>query len=159
MTKMKATIGDVIEIVTSKGLAYAQLTHRHTAPPRYDALIRVFSGIFDERPELEDIESLVHEEEQFRTFVPLNPMLKLPEFSIVRNFPIPDRCQSFPLFRAGMRNPKTKRVAVWWLWDGEREWRVNDLEPGQEKLPIRQIITPPILFDRIATGWRSEDWL
>ena len=44
MTKMKATIGDVIEIVTSKGLAYAQLTHRHTAPPRYDALIRVFSG-------------------------------------------------------------------------------------------------------------------
>ena len=155
--KLRAAIGDVVEIITSNGFAYAQLTHRHTAPPKYGDLIRVLNGIFDERPK--DIDVVVSGDDQFRTFVPLNAMLKLPEFNVVGNYEVPEHCQPFPLFRAGNRSPKTKRVAVWWLWDGEREWRVNDLEPGQELLPIRQLITPPILIDRIETGWRSENWL
>jgi len=152
-----AKIGDVIEISTRKGLGYAQFTHRHSAPPRFGPLIRVIPSTFVTRPD--DLGDLIQGEHQFQTFVPLSGMLKLPEFNVVGNCPVPQHCKPFPLFRDGTPDPKAKRVAVWWLWDGEREWRVNDLEPGQEKLPIRQVITPPILIDRIETGWRSENWL
>ena len=38
---MKVQFGDVIEIRTNKGLAYALYTHRHDVRPRYGAILRV----------------------------------------------------------------------------------------------------------------------
>ncbi len=46
MAKLK--IGDIVEINTAKGLAYAQYTHKHK---QYGALLRVFGRLFDARPD------------------------------------------------------------------------------------------------------------
>jgi hypothetical protein len=40
-------IGDVIEIPTAKGLAYAHYTHQH---PTHGGLVRVFDALFEVRP-------------------------------------------------------------------------------------------------------------
>ena len=43
----RVQIGDIIEIPTTKGLAYAQYTHQH---PTHGGLIRVFDVLFENRP-------------------------------------------------------------------------------------------------------------
>jgi len=43
----RVKIGDIIEIPTSKGLAYAQYTHNHKQRPHFGALIRVLDGLFE----------------------------------------------------------------------------------------------------------------
>jgi hypothetical protein len=51
-------LGDVIEIPTDRGLAYAQYTHE--AKGFYESLIRVLLGLFASRPS--DLRSLVNGE-------------------------------------------------------------------------------------------------
>jgi hypothetical protein len=43
----RAQVGDVFEIVTQKGLAYAQYSHWHD---QYGELIRVLPGLYSARP-------------------------------------------------------------------------------------------------------------
>ena len=45
--RKRPRIGDVVEISTPRGLAYAQFTHKHDAPPKFGALIRVAPGYYD----------------------------------------------------------------------------------------------------------------
>src|SRR5713101_3185521 len=45
-------IGDVVEVPTSKGLAYAQVTHIHNEEhSSYGPLVRIVPGFFTKRPE------------------------------------------------------------------------------------------------------------
>ena len=44
-------VGDVIEIITSRGFAYVHITHIHkTERASYGPLVRVLPGFFDSRP-------------------------------------------------------------------------------------------------------------
>src|SRR4051812_39293924 len=87
----KIKTGDIFEIPTRKGLAYAQFTHAH---PRYGALIRVLPGFFHARPG--DFEQLVGHHESFVTFIPLQAAVNRGIFSIVANCSVPDFASSFP---------------------------------------------------------------
>jgi regulator of RNase E activity RraB len=53
---------------------------------------------------------------------------------------------------AGSRD-KSGRVLDWWLYDGNREWRIGQLSPGQERLSIAAIWNDTLLIDRIMSGW------
>jgi regulator of RNase E activity RraB len=53
---------------------------------------------------------------------------------------------------AGSRD-KSGRVLDWWLYDGNREWRIGQLSPGQEQLSIAAIWNDTLLVDRILSGW------
>jgi hypothetical protein len=145
-------IGDVVEVPVSKGLVYAHYTHRH---PEFGALLRVFGDIFTERPSSADLNTLVRKEPQFITFFPLQAALKHRIVSIAANAEPGEDAKQFPLFRDGVLNPATKRVDVWWLWDGEKEWRVGDLTEEQRKLPMREVINDTLLIERIESGWRN----
>jgi hypothetical protein len=149
MTKLN--IGDVIEIRTTKGFAYAQYTHKHKL---FGALIRVYGRIHKEK--LADVRELSKERSAFSCFFPLGAAVNRRIVSIVANAMVPDELQSFPVFRAGMVNPKTRRVDVWWLWDGDNEWKVGDLNAEQRKLSIRGIWNDTLLMERIESGWRPE---
>jgi len=46
----------------------------------------------------------------------------------------------------------------WWLWDGEKEWKIGELQPGMNALPPRAIINDTLLVERIVSAWRHEDW-
>ena len=143
-------IGDIIEIPTSKGLAYAQYTHRHS---QWGALLRVMPGIHSERPI--SFESLFVLPEQFSAFFPLSQAINQGLVRVVANAPVAAQWKDFPIFRGGHRD-KNGKVADWWLWDGQREWRVGELTPEQWHYPLHQVINDTLLIERIESGWKPE---
>jgi hypothetical protein len=147
----KCKIGDVIEIPIRHGLAYAQFSHLH---PRYNALLRVLPGKFKSRPS--DMMELVGAKEMFVTFFPLQAALNQGIVHFVTNLPVPRVATAFPLFRTGVEDPKTGRVKDWWLWDGEKEWKVGHINAEQRKLPLRGIWNDTLLIERIETDWTPQ---
>ena len=149
MTKPKP--GDIFEIRTAKGNAYAQYTHEHA---QLTSLIRVFEGLYPSLPT--DWGKIVAGPVQFSTFFPLKAAVQRGISKIVAHQPVAEPNKSFPIFRSGIVDPKTRKVAVWWLWDGENEWKIGNLTPEQRKLPIREIWNDALLVQRIEEGWRPE---
>ena len=152
---MKVQIGDLIGIRTSKGLAYALYTHRHDIRPRYGAMLRVFDRLYASRPV--DIATVANLPVRFTTFFPLQAAADRGIVEVVGNIPVPENLAAFPLFRSGLSDPKTKKVSAWWLWDGEKSWRVGILTPEQRELPIRGTWNDTMLIHRIESGWRPEN--
>jgi len=141
-------IGDVIEIRTSRGLAYAQFQAKEAL---HGSLIRVLPGFHATRPA--DLEAVVARKEAFVAFVPLQSMVNRSACEVVANHPLPTHARQFPLFRAGTSDPQTGKVANWWLWDGEQEWVVGNLTEAQRDLPIRSTWTESLLVKNIEMGW------
>jgi hypothetical protein len=149
-TRSRPRIGDVIEVHTSKGLAYVHYTHKHG---QYGALLRVLPNFYRERPK--NFSEIVDVEPQFMTFFPLGAACSRRIVHIVGNVPVPERAQIFPTFRTGIPN-KEGKVESWWLWDGEKGWKIGALKPGMERFPLRGIWNDTLLVQRIEEGWRHE---
>jgi hypothetical protein len=148
----KPQIGDVVEIRTNRGLAYALYTHEHE---QYGSLLRVFSRILLERPR--EFETFLAEQTQFDTFYPLLGAAKRGIVKIAGHVEIPANLQRFPIFRAEGGISRDGRVLNWWLWDGVREWRIGDLSSNQKQFPIRGTVNHTLLVERIESGWKSSD--
>jgi hypothetical protein len=148
----KAKTGSVFELSTPRGLAYAQCTHLHA---RYGHLIRVLPGFFEQRPN--GFELLARRPTVFVTFFPLGAAVSRQVVTVVGNEPVPKEAQEFPIFRAGVPDPATGKVGVWWLWDGEKEWRAGTLSDEQRRLPIRGVWNDTLLIERIVAGWTPEN--
>jgi hypothetical protein len=148
---LRVKIGDIIEIPTSKGLAYAQYTHKHH---QWGALIRVLDGIYKTRPS--NFAELVKKQHRFVTFFPLGAAVNRKIFEVVGHAEVPEEAAKFPLFRAGNAD-KNWKVAVWWLWDGEKSWPVGQLTPEEYKLPIQEIPNDTALVNEIEKGWTPEN--
>ena len=151
MTKLN--VGDVIEIKTSKGFAYAQYTHEHK---RYGSLLRVYSNCYDAPVPIEIINEVVNERPTFSCFFPLKIALKQKIFPIIGNAKVLNENKLFPVFRSVMINPNKGEPNIWWLWDGEKEWRIGALNLEQRKLPIRGIWNDTLLIERIESDWLPE---
>src|SRR5260370_591517 len=88
----RAKIGDIIEIPTVKGLAYAQYTHQH---PTHGGLIRVFDRLFESRPT--DLKQLVNEPVRFSTFLPVRVTVSRGLLKVVGHQDITPKNQTFPI--------------------------------------------------------------
>jgi len=148
----KATLGDIIEIPVATGLAYAQYTHQHAT---HGGLIRVFDKIFNDRPG--DLSTCAMLPVRFSVFFPVRAAVQRGIVHVAGHADIAPANQAFPLFRSGNPDPKTKRVGVWWLWNGERSWRVGELTTEQRKLDLKEIWNDSMLVQRIEEGWRPEN--
>jgi hypothetical protein len=148
--RVRPRIGDVVEIVTDRGLAYAQYTHKHA---RYGAVLRVFGMFYSQRPS--DFVSVVQECPQFTTCFPLGAACSRGIVKVVANEVVASP-STFPVFRTGVADLAGK-TECWWLWDGEHEHRIGALKPGMEKLPIRGIMNDTMLIERLLSGWRAEN--
>jgi hypothetical protein len=73
---------------------------------------------------------------------------------LIANFPVPEFAQKFPVFKATNALPKSDpKDAIWWLWDGKKEWRVGKLsEKEQKKYPYRIFCDNIALIYHIETG-------
>jgi|GEM_PF-452163 hypothetical protein len=147
-------IGDVIEIPTPHGLAFAQYTHRHRL---YGALLRILPGLYGIRPA--HLSALVKGPQSYVAIFPaLNDEVREGRFTIALHEDVPMPARPFPLFRAaGWREPRTGEVRKWWLWDGKREWSIDCLTTEQHALPLREMPTPGMLVQRLAKGWHPSD--
>jgi hypothetical protein len=143
--------GDVIEIPTSRGLCYA---HYSLKKNQWGALLRILPGFFAQRPK--NICALVKEKEKFVTFFPLQAAVNRKIFEVVEFCEVPESARDFPLFRAAGYVDRDGKVHDWWLWDGEREWRIGTLTSEQLKLPIRSVINDTLLIEEIEGDWTPE---
>lgn len=152
-SRSKPTVGDLVEIPTPQGFAYAQYTHSEKL---HGHLLRVLPGLFEQRPS--DLAKLAAERERFLTFFPLGAALKQGIVVLAGSAPIPPWAVAFPLLRArGGIEPGTGRVKNWWLWDGKSETRVDELSAEQRKLSLAEVMNDTALIDKIVSGWKPED--
>lgn len=98
VSRKRPQIGDVIEIATSRGLTYAQFTHKHSL---YGALLRVMPGFHSSRPE--DLSAIILAEPQFSTFFPLATACSKGIVHVVANKAISESLRMFPTFRASVK--------------------------------------------------------
>ncbi|YCI01682.1 hypothetical protein M1D34_12170 [Ensifer sp. D2-11] len=147
----RAKIGDVIQILTSEGVAYAQFTHKHE---EYGHLLAVFEGFHKERPS--EFKQIVDVEPQFYAFFPLQSALNQNLVSVVANTPVSIGNQPFPMFRTCHYTRDGAKVN-WAVWDGEKSERLGrDLNEREKKYSLRGIISAPLLVERIEQGYRPE---
>ncbi|HEY3332327.1 MAG TPA: hypothetical protein VGK19_20020 [Capsulimonadaceae bacterium] len=144
-------IGDIVEIRTKRGLAYAQFTHNHE---KFGSLLRVLEGFYQEAPR--DLNAVANSRSRFQTFFPLGAAVHRGIVSILGNAAIPDEAKAFPTFRSGSRDLGTMTIKNWWLWDGEKEWMVGDLTPDQWKYPLRSVWNDTLLVKRIEEDWNQD---
>jgi hypothetical protein len=147
----KVRIGDILEIPTAKGLAYAQYTHDDSM---YGQLIRVLEKTFQRRPA--DFSETVQGPVQFCVFFPLKAAVRRGIFKIVGQQEVAPSNQVFPTFRSGLPDPQTNKVKTWWFWDGKEEWKVGEITEEQRKMPLSGTINDTLLIEYIETGWRPE---
>ena len=160
MTRRKK-IGDVYEIKTNKGLAYFQYTHEYTKPPKWGSLIRVLDGFYEKRPATNELISLVNKQHKFQTFCFLQHGIKAGEVVFVENFSVPEFAQEFPVFKGTNSSPKRDPLdKVWWLWDGENEWKVGQLSLEEQKqYPLSGVCDITALISSTEKGTSLGDIL
>ncbi|MAZ20245.1 hypothetical protein [Roseovarius sp.] len=147
----RAKIGDVIQILTSGGVAYGQFTHKHG---RFGPLLSVFDGFYAKAPD--NFSQVVAERPNFNTFFPLQPALNEGLLSVVANVPVAASNSEFPKFRTRVVTPDGQ-CGPWWIWDGENEEMLErELTPSEMRYSLRGIISAPLLLERIEQGYRPE---
>jgi len=157
-SQTKVKIGDVIEIKTRKGLAYAQYTHRVEG---YSYLIQVKEGFYHERPK--SFLEMVNKESTIIKFFPLEMAIKRKIFTVVAHVPVPVRFQKFPVFRLWGGIPDKNGIVChkWKFWDGKRIWPpgkewVKKLTREQRQYPIDSIVNDTALIYYIEHDYRPE---
>jgi hypothetical protein len=97
--------------------------------------------------------------ERFVVFFPLQTALNRSIFSVVAHEELPESAKQFPVFRAAGHIDREGRVHDWWLWDGEREWKVGQLTTEQRQLPLLELWNDTLLIERIEKEWTPEhEW-
>ena len=114
-------------------------------------MIRALPGFHAARPS--NLREAAELRESFSIFLPLQAAVNRGIFEVVGNVSVPEFARAFPLFRATVVDPRTKRPGPWWLWDGEKEWMVGTLTEAQWDLPLRLICNDTRLIERIEDCW------
>lgn len=143
---MELNPGDIVEIETPGGLAYAQVTHNHAS---YPEVVRVLSGLHDSRPS--DLETLARSMSHFTAMLPLGAAIERKRVSGTRigAAAIPEEHEAFPIFRMPIHD-KQGRVAYWWLWDGEGLRYETELDADTTDLPIREVMPVDAFMQRLG---------
>ncbi len=147
----RVKFGDIIQILTSEGVAYAQYTHKHE---EYGYLLAIFEGFYNKEPK--DFSEVVNQTPQFWAFFPLQTAINQGLFSVVGNVAVAEENQNFPLFRKCQYTKEGKRVN-WSIWDGKISTRLErELSEEEKRYSMEAIISAPLLVERIQTGYRPE---
>jgi hypothetical protein len=153
VTKKRAKLGDVGEIVTPAGFAYVQYTHMGSFGI---PLVRVLPGLYGSRP---DIQQLAREKELYFVFYSIESAWRQGQIQIVGNEPIPEWARPFPVMRHWVFDNS------WLIGDGyegmtreniRRMVRVRDLTPEQKRLSISVIRPHVVMVKELARGWTPE---
>jgi len=143
---MRLSIGSVYEIQTGRGLVYVQCTHQAKDG---SAVMRLLDGFHGQRPSTFDTKT------RFLFLLPARASAHDEFLKRVGNFNLPEESRDFPIFRNGTPGPDGK-VATWWFWNGDDEWKVGSLSAEERRYPLREFWSYPLLVEKIETGWTPE---
>lgn len=150
--RKKIKLGDVIEISTIKGNAYAQYVFNDN---EYGQLIRILPGIYKTYPS--DIKKIVEMKELYFVFYPLSISVRQNRVKIISNEKIPSYLEKKPILRRPGNRESNGKVLNWWIIDNDREYSVKNLNDKQVKYSLAVIVSFDLLEDKILTGWMPED--
>lgn len=159
MAAKKPTIGDVAEIKTHHGLAYAQYTLDGNGSGQ---IVRVLPGLYNSRP---DLESLALQRELYFVFYTLAFAIRKKEAEIVCNLPVPEWAECEPLMRHASGRTRQGKITGWRIVPALSSLTVDflirtpvlrELTQGQERLSIHQIWPHPVMVKELARGWTPE---
>jgi len=143
----KNVIGMVIELETSRGIAYGICTHENE---EYGFLLHFYS-IGTQLSQIKDVAP------QFCCFFPLRAALRRKIVKKNDIIEVPSQLKDFPVFRSGLPDLITKKVKNWWFWDGEKSWRVGEINDRQRKMPFKSIWNDTMVIERLEEGWTARD--
>ena len=148
-------VGDVMEVTTSKGLAYLQFTHEGMNHYKGFQTMRQIDGFFKERPTdlvaLADLPTIYH----FRCLLKL--FIKDKVFTKIGNAPVPRKDREPPSFRSGWHDPANDgKIVGGWISKGSDDYRVVQFTPEQQKFSLDGMWTNPTIIDNLEIGWRPE---
>jgi len=143
-------MGDIIEVKTPRGLAYAQYCGKHS---KYGDAIRVLPGFFPARPKAWDA-LLVHE--GYFTFYPVGAAVSQGLIEVAASASVPAGRELPSRYRrAGWRTPEGK-VSAWLICDGTKEVLRTELKAEEKRLFIAAIWNHEFLVERLVTEWRPD---
>ena len=131
------------------------ILYEHTGPgTKWGSVIRVLNGFYNVRPFIDEIHKIVGEPHRFITFCQVHYSVNIGDWDRVANFAVPDFAKDFPIFKGTNSSPKSLlEEVVWWLWDGEKEWRVGKLRLEEQlKYPFHSSCNDTALISKIETG-------
>jgi hypothetical protein len=141
-------LGDIFQVLTSQGVTYAQVIHKH---PEFGFLICVSPGFHNKQPK--DFSVVVDVEPQLPAFFVVQGAVNQGLLSVVANFPVPERLQVFPPFRSRNGGPGGSI----WLWNGSEALRLeSEISSEELKHSTRGIISAPLLVGRSEKNYRAE---
>lgn len=149
---MSTKQGEILEISSDRGIAYAQVLRPRQ---KQGDLLRVYNGYWP--LPLTSLDVLNDGETKFHLFMPVDRELENDRIRRVGILPVPPSELGFPTFRSGLLNPLTKRVEIWWLWNGEKEWKVGDLTAEQHKLSPDGMWDLNFLLGKLNQDWKPEE--
>ncbi|HYH95648.1 ribonuclease E inhibitor RraB [Hyalangium sp.] len=151
--RKKARFGDVIEVRTPRGLAYLQYTSKH---PEYSDTVRVLPGVFEQRPDPDELAALATQEGYF-TFYLVSLAVRHGLVEIIGNYPIPAGLETpRALLRHGFITREGK-VTAWVLEEGSKETLLKrELTPEEKHLSLAELWNHEFLVHRLAQQWRPE---
>lgn len=153
MKKNKIEIGDVFEIITSKGKAYLQYVK---APKDQNEVekIKVFYLLHKSRPN--NLEDVLKGDFFYLSFI-LKAAYKEGIVERVGNYQLPDNFE-YPKY---FRDEHLFKEDYWQIVDAETWGResVKDLNEEQKKLSPWGTWNDTLLIENLENGWRLENWI
>jgi len=159
MAVRKPKIGDVAEIGTSQGFAYAQYTGNSKV---MGSLVRILPGLYVSRPNLEE---LVKQRELYFVFYTLGYAIRTKQVEIICNLPIPEWANSEPLMRHESGRTREGKITGWRIVPALcpltvdfliRTPVIRELSQEQQRLSIRHLWPHPVIVKELARGWTPE---
>jgi len=155
-------VGEIVEITTPQGRAYAHYVLRHKSKPAWGDLVRVLPGLYQTRPS--NLVELTYEPSTLVRFFPVTRAAKDKVVQVV-GFAEPTKGQEkMPTFRQ-LQLLCDDRRPRWNLWDGAGDRIVDTLTAMQRKFPrgpsacnLPALIEDILLCNGIVTPEKRE-WL
>jgi len=148
----RVSIGDIFQILTSEGVCYGQVLHKHV---KWKFVVGVFYDFPAKRPA--DFTDYVNRVPDYTTLFLINIAVSQGLFSVVGTVPVAPCNATFPTFR-GSNNPGQGDATIWFFWDGKREWRASGPLSETEKRYPRGPSLPsaPLFVELIQKQYRVE---
>ncbi|MCA9039234.1 MAG: hypothetical protein KDA65_02690 [Planctomycetaceae bacterium] len=152
--RKRPQIGDVIEIPTPEGIAYAWYTHKNE---KWGEFIQIFKGLYPEPQS--DLSNVLCQPLPYGTFYDLTWSIKQTEVRIVENVPLTEEQVKLPLFKKANCELRSWKALSWSLWDGKDYQNLDYLAPEYYDLPCLEIPSYLAIVEHIVQGWTNADFV